>query len=124
MEILSSYLNREGPFNLVQPVLNLGTKSTAKSWDQTVLIFTSSRGPPQGLVEPTRKADTQKSRRFSNYRQGLRAGSDLREEQTPRSQDAFQITSKVRGQKATYARGRHLEVKTPFNLPAGSESRK
>ena len=61
---------------------------------------------------------------FQIYLQGLRAGSDLREEQTPRSQDAFQITSKVRGQKVTYARGRHPEVKTPFNLPAGSESRK
>ena len=32
-----------------------------------------------------RKADTQKSRRFSNYLQGPRAESDLRERQTPRN---------------------------------------
>ena len=37
-----------------------------------------------------RRADTQKSRRFSNYLQGLKAGSDPRERQTSRSQDAFQ----------------------------------
>ena len=40
---------------------------------------------------PTREADIQKSEAFQIYLQGLRAGSDLREEQTPRSQYAFQF---------------------------------
>ena len=45
-----------------------------------------------------READIQKSDAFQIYLQGLRAGSDLREEQTPRSQNAFQITCKYQEQ--------------------------
>ena len=44
---------------------------------------------------PMQEADIQKSEAFQIYLQGLRAGSDLREEQTPKVKTLFKITCRV-----------------------------